>query len=351
MRRSILACIAGVFATVVVAQELSPVRMAIVPVSNRKMSGSQSVALQPMGGQQSGAGRYLRITILNVTTKPLTGVTVRWGILKSMPQHAVTTTFGNMRRQTVPVVAFGGQDTFDFKPRQEKVFETEFLDASVGKKSNSVFQSKEKIEGHAVEVYFDGKIVAQEYVGFRGAKHLLEELHPIAAASDDTGRDATSKIIPPPVTSRAASTPSSTLAISQRPAFPTPPAKKGIRFDGLYATADEKDIKLASGLNPYRQNVTRKGRDYYRFYPDGTVASVHVSAGPTGSALEEQSQNVGKWFGRGHRGAQQGRYIVNGPRIEMTIGRTKLEGTVPEEDQVLKLGSTQLQFIYIATLP
>ncbi|OHE79787.1 MAG: hypothetical protein A2107_07025 [Verrucomicrobia bacterium GWF2_62_7] len=122
MKRWMLVGVAGVFATAVVAQELSPVRMTVVPVSNRKLGGSQPGALQPMGGQQAGAGRYLRITILNVTTKPLTGVTVRWGILKSMPQHAMTSTFGNMRRQTVPVVAFGGQETFDFKPRQEKIF-------------------------------------------------------------------------------------------------------------------------------------------------------------------------------------------------------------------------------------
>jgi len=351
MKRLILMGIACVSATAVLAQELSPVRMTVVPVSNRKTSESQTTALQPMGGQQAGAGRYLRVTILNVTTKPLMGVTMRWGILKSMPQHATTSTFGNMRRQTVPVVAFGGQETFDFKPRQEKILETEFLDASVGKKSNSVFQSKEKIEGHGVEIYLDGKIVAQEYVGFRGAKHLMEELHPIAAASDDAERGSKSRIIPPPVASRATSTPGAFPAASQRSAFPVPVPRKGIRFDGLYAVADEKEIKMSSGRSPYRQDAARKGRDYYRFYPDGTAISVHVSAGPTGSALEEQSQSVGKWLGRGHRGAQQGRYTVNGLRIEVTIRGTKLEGTTPEEDQMLKLGSMQLQFVYIATLP
>jgi hypothetical protein len=351
MRRLILTGVAGVFATVVVAQELSPVRMTVVPMSNRKASGSQPGALQPMGGQQAGAGRYLRVTILNLTTKPLTGVTVRWGILKSMPQHATTSTFGNMRTQTVPVIAFGGQETLDLNPRQEKIFETEFLDASVGKRSNSVFRSKEKIEGHGVEIYLGGKIVAQEYVGFRGAKYQMEELHPIEAASEDADSKLKSKIIPPPVALQTASAPRAFPVASQRPAAPVPATKKGIRFDGLYAVADEQEIKMFGGRSPYRHDTARKGRDYYRFYPDGTAIRVHVSAGPAGSALEEQSQSVGKWFGRGHRGAQQGRYTVSGARIEVAIRGTKLEGAIPEEDQVLKLGSMQLQFVYIANLP
>jgi hypothetical protein len=268
-----------------------------------------------------------------------------------MPQHSTTRVRGNMIGTFIPIVAFGGHEILDFKPREEKVFETEFLEVGEIKKSGSSSRSKQKIEGHGVEVYLDGRIVAQQYVGFRGAKYQLEELHPISAANEDVERDNKSKIIPPPVASPSPSTAGTPSVAKQRFAFPAPPARKGLRFDGLYATVDEKDLKTTSSLNPYRQNVTRKGRDYYRFYPDGTAICVHVAAGPTGSALEEQSQSVGKWFARGHRGTPQGRYMISGSKIEVIIGGSKLEGTVPDEDHVLKLGSTQLRFVYIATLP
>ena len=77
--------------------------------------------------------------------------------------------------------------------------------------------------------------------------------------------------------------------------------KSGVRADGLY----QADASFKKG------NYQEKTFSYLRFYQDGAVVAASSSGTP---------DQVGKWLAKGHQGASEGTYTVNGEQITFTTG-------------------------------
>ncbi|MBM3887837.1 MAG: hypothetical protein FJ388_01790 [Verrucomicrobia bacterium] len=329
--------------------QISPVQMNVQPFNNRKDAGPAVPGGPPAAtGGQPALGRYLRISVRNIGANPLSEVTVRWGIMRSMRTYTSTST-ALYQQRTFPV-AFGGQETFDLKPRQEKVIETGFLEAKRSARVTEGYRDQEKIEGHGVQVFIGGRVVAEEFVGAPACKQSMDELHPIASANDeDNERDRKRPVIPRPAlaTVTPPSAPPSAPFGARQLAAPRP-AGTMLRYDGLYATAEPKDITMRSKYRYANNTRDAKVRTYFRYYQDGTVIQVRVSGS---DALEEQCRSVAKWFTRNHRAAEKGRYTSTGAKIEMAIRKDKYEGEIREDGLALKSGQVWLQFVHIGMMP
>jgi hypothetical protein len=151
------------------AAQMVPLQLDVKPVSRKRSSGS--------GIYHSNvqAGRALQIAIQNTSPRPVGGITVRWGIVKTRTHVSSSDSQRNWRER-----AFGGEEKCDLQARERKVIETAEVGASHEESHISGSIYGERIIGHGVQVLIDGKVVAESYVPASPAtKKALEKLYPV----------------------------------------------------------------------------------------------------------------------------------------------------------------------------
>ena len=168
MRRLFLLLLAAGLAAPLCAQ--SPLQMRVERVSKKRDSGERSDGLFIYAADYA-ASMALRITVTNTVPKPVTGVKVRWGIVK-MQVRGYSATHG-------VDVAYGAEQVFDLKPMEKKILETESVEAG-GKRFNDGETHGDRIHGHGVQLMIADKPVAEEFVpATPGIRKAFENLRPI----------------------------------------------------------------------------------------------------------------------------------------------------------------------------
>ena len=148
------------------------VQLTVQAVSHRKgVGGGYSYS-----SMQSS--RALEITIKNTTPKPVTGVTVRWGIVKTRTGYYYHDSDRNWHER-----AFGGEEKLDLRPLEQKVIETAEVSGYHEDSHYSGTFFGEKITGHGAQVLVNDKVVAESYVP-PTIKGLFEKLTPVEGEPD-----------------------------------------------------------------------------------------------------------------------------------------------------------------------
>jgi len=151
------------------AAQMVPLQLDVKPASRKRGTGSGSYY------SNIQASRALQITIQNTSPKPVTGVTVRWGVVKTRVRAYFSDSQQNWRER-----AFGAEEKLDLKPREQKIIETAEVGASRQEDNTDGSIYGEKIIGHGVQVLIDDKVVAESYVPASPAiKKALEKLYPV----------------------------------------------------------------------------------------------------------------------------------------------------------------------------
>ncbi len=126
------------------------------------------------------SSRALEITLKNTTPKPVTGVTVRWGIVKTRTGYSYSSRDNDRNWHER---AFGGEEKLDLKPLEQKIIETAEVSGYHEDSHYSGTFWGEKITGHGAQVLIDGKVVVESFVP-PNIKRLFEKLSPVENESD-----------------------------------------------------------------------------------------------------------------------------------------------------------------------
>lgn len=118
------------------------------------------------------ANMALKITMRNTSAQPLSGLTLRWGIVKSQVSGY---------RQGSDA-AYGAEQPLELKPFEAKLIETDVVTAT-GKRFADGDARGEKIRGHGVQVLRDGKVIAEEFVP-PTVKKTFETLKPVGSQGE-----------------------------------------------------------------------------------------------------------------------------------------------------------------------
>ncbi|MCX6908671.1 MAG: hypothetical protein NTY01_11585 [Verrucomicrobia bacterium] len=113
--------------------------------------------------------RALAILIRNTSKQPVTGIVVRWGIVRADLSEGKQ-------------IAYGTEETLDLKPLETKTIETATINAS-GHRYNFSAQRGQKIMGHGAQVLMGGRVVAEVFAP-PSVKSAFEKLTPVDQASD-----------------------------------------------------------------------------------------------------------------------------------------------------------------------
>lgn len=150
------------------AAQFSPVQMEVRPLISKK---DTSVGYSNQATFTHT--RALRITLKNTSPQPVSGITVRWGVVK----------IGQDTYRPMPPTAFGEEQTVDLKGLESKVIETAAVQAS-GRRWNYLAPEGEKIVGHGVQVLVGGKVVAEEFTP-PSYKKCFEKIKPVQSGQED----------------------------------------------------------------------------------------------------------------------------------------------------------------------
>ncbi len=154
------------------AAQIMPLQLEVKPLIMKK-----DVSVTFANGASYVQSRSLKITVRNTAPRPVTGVTVRWGIVK---QHQSA----RANSKNPGTEAYGAEEKFDLKPLEIKILETATVDAE-GHRYNYVSPLGDKIIGHGVQVMLDGKVVLEEIVP-PTVKETLTKLHPVGPDAGDS---------------------------------------------------------------------------------------------------------------------------------------------------------------------
>lgn len=162
----------------VAAQMTVPLQLDVKPLTRKRASGSGAFY------SNIQASRALQITIQNTSPKPVTEVTVRWGIVKTRSRIYSSDSQQNWRER-----AFGAEEKLDLKPREQKVIETADVSAAHEESHISGSIYGERIVGHGVQVLIGDKVVKEIYVPDSPAiKKAMEKIHSIEDEDGDRKR-------------------------------------------------------------------------------------------------------------------------------------------------------------------
>lgn len=151
---------------------------------------------------RSGKGftqsRALHITVFNYGSKPINGITLRWGVIKNRTANtgSSSSTTGNLTVTSYyfsksPAVAYGATESFDLDRSQTKVIDTPPIEASGAywTTTPNVSKTGEKILGHGAQILLEGKVMIDQ-VTPASYRPLFDDLQPLsAAASRETSAD------------------------------------------------------------------------------------------------------------------------------------------------------------------
>lgn len=166
-------------AQVVPNRPQQPVAVSVQPVAPGKplVCPVQLVQVRPLNKNKNlalGSGnkatfqqsRSLSIIIRNTSREPVSGIVVRWGIVRA-------------ELQAGKEIAYGKEEIIDLRPLEMKTIETASIDAS-GKRWNYKAQEGQKITGHAVQVRMGGQVIAEELTP-ASVKSAFEKLQPVGS--------------------------------------------------------------------------------------------------------------------------------------------------------------------------
>lgn len=151
------------------AVSLPPGRPLVCPVQlvlARAVNSNKNLALGAGNRATYHQTRSLTIFIRNTSREPVSGIAVRWGIVRA-----------DMRggRET----AYGTEEIIDLKPLETKTIETASISAN-GRRWNYRAPEGQKICGHAVQVRVGGQVIGEEFSP-ASVKAAFEKLQPVAA--------------------------------------------------------------------------------------------------------------------------------------------------------------------------
>lgn len=125
------------------------------------------------------SSRALEITLKNTTSKPVTGVTVRWGIVKTRSGHYNYRDSDRNWHER----AFGGEEKLDLKPLEQKIIETAEVGAFHEDSHSRGTFFGEKITGHGAQVLVGDKVIVESFVP-PTIKSLFDKISPVEDDSD-----------------------------------------------------------------------------------------------------------------------------------------------------------------------
>jgi len=155
-----------------VSAQFSPLQLTVQRITKKTDSGERHEARGSVTVIYAGdysANMALRITVKNTSTKPLEGLTLRWGIVKSQVTGY---------RQTGDV-AYGGEQPLDLKPTESKTIETDVVSA-FGKRFADGDSHGERLRGHGVQILREGRVIVEEFVP-PTCKKAFEALKPVGS--------------------------------------------------------------------------------------------------------------------------------------------------------------------------
>lgn len=135
-------------------------------VLTRAVNSNKNLALGAGNRATYHQTRSLTIFIRNTSREPVSGIAVRWGIVRA-----------DMRggRET----AYGTEEIIDLKPLETKTIETASISAT-GRRWNYRASDGQKISGHAVQVRVGGQVIGEDFSP-ASVKAAFEKLQPVAA--------------------------------------------------------------------------------------------------------------------------------------------------------------------------
>ncbi|MFA6563333.1 MAG: hypothetical protein WCV00_15595 [Verrucomicrobiia bacterium] len=169
MKKLLMLIVVAGIAVSVSAQ--SPVQVTVQRISKRKTAQGdvrQQGNIIYYSPNTANASLTLRITVQNISARPLEDVVVRWGVAKmrlSGTSHTAD-------------VAYGKDEKCSLNPKEIKVIETETVEASRSESQLSDMKRGEKIRGHGVQVLIGGKVMCEEFVP-PTIKKSFENLRPV----------------------------------------------------------------------------------------------------------------------------------------------------------------------------
>ncbi len=161
-------------AVVVVASasaQVSPIQVSVQRAASKKDNPGNVTHHGGMvywSSSKIASSLALRITLQNPLTRPIDDIVVRWGIAK-----VTVSTEGH----GAPA-AYGREEKCSLGPKQNKVIETDVVEANSRESPISDHRSGEKILGHGVQVLIDGKVVWEEFVP-GSVKSAFDNLRPM----------------------------------------------------------------------------------------------------------------------------------------------------------------------------
>ncbi len=148
----------------------SPLQMKVERISKKHDSGERTEGMFIYAADYA-ASMALRVTITNTAPKPVTGVKIKWGIVKTQVR-------GYSATRGVEA-AYGAEQKFDLKPMEKKIIETESVEAG-GRHFNDGETHGDRIHGHGVQLTVADKLIAEEFVpGTPGIRKAFENMRPV----------------------------------------------------------------------------------------------------------------------------------------------------------------------------
>lgn len=153
------------------ASAQSPVQVTVQRISKKKSAQGdvrQEGNIIWFSNNTANASLTLRITIQNISSRPIENAVIRWGVAKVRLSGTAHT--GD--------VAYGKEEKCSLNPKEIKVIETETVEAQKRESQLSDRQFGEKIRGHGVQVLIGGRLVCEEFVP-PNIKKSFDNLRPI----------------------------------------------------------------------------------------------------------------------------------------------------------------------------
>ena len=135
-------------------------------VQVRAVNSNKNLALGAGNRATFQQSRSLTILIRNTSREPVSGIAVRWGIVRADVRGG---------RET----AYGKEEIIDLNPLETKTIETATINAS-GRRWNFKAPEGQKITGHAVQVRVGGQVIGEDFSP-ASVKAAFEKLQPVEA--------------------------------------------------------------------------------------------------------------------------------------------------------------------------
>lgn len=147
-------------------QQQRPLVCPVQLVQVRQVNSNKNLALGSGNRATFRQSRSLTILIRNTSREPVSGIAVRWGIMRADVRGG---------RET----AYGKEEIIDLNSLEMKTIETAAISAT-GRRWNYRAPEGQKITGHAVQVRVGGQVIGEDFSP-ASVKAAFEKLQPVEA--------------------------------------------------------------------------------------------------------------------------------------------------------------------------